>query len=110
MHYDANKVEHSRIYNFCEANRVPLTPIWEGMQADPEFTFENQVLGYYYYVEVYKWRGIDVVAECADLKEITAAKARTNLPVVYEMVFHPNGSLNSSWREDEDILLAYDKP
>lgn len=24
-----------------------------------------------------------------------------------EMIFHPNGNLNGSWVDDEDILLAY---
>lgn len=26
---------------------------------------------------------------------------------VFEMVFHPNGNLNGSWIEDEDVLLPY---
>lgn len=27
--------------------------------------------------------------------------------IVYEMVFHPNGNLNGSWVDNEEILLPY---
>lgn len=107
MKYDSDRIVKGRIYNFCEANRVSLDPIWKEIDADSDFKLENQVLGYYYYyVEVYKYRGIDMVSESADLKQIAVEKAKpSDKPVVYEMVFHPNGCLNGSWIEGEDILL-----
>lgn len=110
MRYDTEHIIKGRIFNFCERNRVPLQPIWEQIDNDPEFVLENQVLGYYYYVEVYKYHGIDMVSESADLKQICVEKSKpSDKPVVYEMVFHPNGCLNGSWKEDEDILLNYEK-
>lgn len=107
MKYDTSRIKAGRILDFCERNRVDLNKVWEEIDNDPDFTFINQVLGYYYYVEVYKYHNIDMVSESADLKNIAKekAKANTELPVVYEMVFHPNGTLNGSWREWEDILL-----
>lgn len=27
--------------------------------------------------------------------------------IIFEMIFHPNGNLNGSWVDNEDILLAY---
>lgn len=109
MKYDTEKIKAGRILNFCERNRVDLNKVWEEIDNDPDFTFINQILGYYYYVEVYKYHNIDMVSESADLKNIAKEKAKNNtkLPVVYEMVFHPNGTLNGSWREWEDILLKY---
>ncbi len=108
MRYDNEHIIKGRIFNFCERNRVTLQSIWEQIDADPEFVLENQVLGYYYYVEVYRYHGIDMVSESADLKQINIEKSKpSDKPIVYEMVFHPNGCLNGSWKEDEDILLNY---
>jgi len=39
----------------------------EQITADPRFTFIKRVIGYYYYVEIWKYRGIDVVLEEAEL-------------------------------------------
>lgn len=30
-----------------------------------------------------------------------------NKDIVYEMVLHPNGNLNGSWVDNEDVLLPY---
>ena len=65
-----------------------------------------QVLGYYYYCEVYKYKDIDMVTESANLAAIDPQKAKAP-NTVFEMVFHPNGNLNGSWIEDEDVLLPY---
>lgn len=109
MRYDLAKIKAGRILNFCENNRINLNQVWEEIENDQDFELINQILGYYYYVEVYKYHNIDMVSESADLKNIQKEKDKkiTTLPVVYEMVFHPNGYLNGSWREWEDILLKY---
>ena len=90
---------------------VFLNDIWEVIDADDEFTFVDQILGYYYYVEVYNYKGIAMVSESADIKKIANEKEMSTKlygkPIVYEMVFHPNGCLNGSWREFEDVLLKY---
>jgi hypothetical protein len=109
MKYDTDMLKQGRVYDFCERNRVSLNDVWEQLDNDPDFHIINQVLGYYYYVEVYKYRGIDMVSESADLKQIAVEKAKpSDKPVVYEMVLHPNGCLNGSWREWEDLLLNYE--
>ena len=36
-----------------------------------------------------------------------SSEKSNNQDVVYEMVFHPNGNLNGSWVDNEDILLEY---
>lgn len=112
MNYDKNKIDQSaKIHSYCESNRILLNDIWEVVDNDPEFKFIDQILGYYYYVEVYEYKGIAMVSESADLKKIAIEKEKSTKllgkPVVYEMVFHPNGYLNGSWREFEDILLKY---
>ena len=58
------------------------------------------------YVEVYKYQNIDMVSESANLVKLYEQKQIAN-DVVFEMIFHPNGNLNGSWVDDEDILLAY---
>lgn len=110
MRYDVDRIAKGRIHTFCEANRVDLQGIWEQIDNDKSFVLENQVLGYYYYVEVYKYNGIDMVSESANIQQIGVEKAKpAETPVVYEMVLHPNGCLNGSWREWEDLLLTYEK-
>jgi molybdenum cofactor biosynthesis enzyme MoaA len=113
MNYDESKIDQTKpIHKYCESNRIHLNDIWENIDNDSDFTFIDQILGYYYYVEVYNYKGIAMVSESADLKKIAIEKEKTtkilDKPVVYEMVFHPNGYLNGSWREFEDILMKYD--
>jgi hypothetical protein len=70
------------------AQSVPLaTGRSAGSSTDPSFSFARQVLGYYYCVEVWQHRGIDVVFEEADLAQLDARK-RPGL--VHELVFHPD--------------------
>ena len=76
------------------------------IDKDNRFTPIKQLLGYYYYVEVYKYQNIDMVSESANLVKLYEQKQIAN-DVVFEMIFHPNGNLNGSWVDDEDILLAY---
>lgn len=44
------------------------------------------------------------VGFCFFVEDPEEAKAPNT---VFEMVFHPNGNLNGSWIEDEDVLLPY---
>ena len=113
MNYDESRMDmENTTHKYCNDNRILLQDVWEEVDNDTDFTFENQVLGYYYYVEVYKYKGIDMVSESANIANIQKEKEnsllQTNgIPVVYEMVLHPNGFLNGSWREWEDYLLTY---
>ena len=112
---------------FSEAYRAPLRPILEailpsgGEPGDPRFRFQRQVLGYYYYVEVYRYehaRGpIDVVFEEADLAKIEAEKASRARSagsvapdsdgddIIHELIFHPDGALSSTWQPWDGVLL-----
>lgn len=57
-------------------------------------------------MDVPKYQGIDMVSESANLVKLYEQKQIAN-DVVFEMIFHPNGNLNGSWVDNEDILLAY---
>lgn len=89
---------------FCDANKVPLKGIWAQIDQDPRFTPIRSLRGYYYYVEVYKYQSVDMVTEGANLVKLYDEKSK-NPGIVYEMIFHPSGTLNGSWVETEDILL-----
>jgi hypothetical protein len=69
----------------------------------PDFTFEKQVVGYYYYVEVWRWHGIDVVFEAADLSRLEQSRRRWP-GVVFELVFHPDTTLASTWQAWDGAL------
>ena len=57
---------------------------------------------------IYKYNNVVVCSESADLKILNKEKEK-NKDVVYEMVIHPNGNLNGSWVDSEDILIKYKK-
>lgn len=93
---------------YLKENKVKLNDIWKTIDGDDRFTPVRQLLGYYYYVEVYKYQNVDMVSESANLVKLYEQKQIAE-DVVFEMIFHPNGNLNGSWVDNEDILLEYDK-
>ncbi|MBM3199529.1 radical SAM protein [Candidatus Woesearchaeota archaeon] len=109
MKFDEKTVKPGRIPDFCKSQGVNLIPLWESLDKDERFSFTTQILGYYYYVEVFKYKNIDMVSEMADLTLIEKEKERSlkktnGVPVIYELVFHPNGNLCGSWREWKEII------
>jgi cyclic pyranopterin phosphate synthase len=46
-------------------------------------------MGYYYYVEVWRYGAVDVVFEEADLAQLEQVKLRDR-QTIHELVFHPN--------------------
>jgi len=91
-------------YNFD--NKVELNKIWKDVDKDKRFIPLRNLIGYYYYVEVYKFKNIDMVSESADLVKLYDEKKK-HKGIVYEIILHPNGNLNGSWVDNEDILLPY---
>jgi organic radical activating enzyme len=103
MDYDTEAMINDEKKRYCEENKVRLNDIWPQIDLVPEFEPFKNILGYYYYVEIYNHGKVVVCSESADIRVQYAEKAR-HPEVVYEMVFHPNGNLNGSWVDDEDIL------
>jgi cyclic pyranopterin phosphate synthase len=101
MGFDPRRVRAAPQVSYARQHRVALEPLLEQVSADPRFTFVRQVLGYYYYVEIWQHRGIDVVFEEADLAQLEAAR-RPGL--VHELVFHPDGTLASTWQPWDGVL------
>ena len=100
---DASTALPSAMTRFCDEHRVALDPILDGLETIPSFSFQKQILGYYYYVEVWRYHGIDVVLEQADLAQLETAKLR--MPgIVHELVFHPNARLASTWKPWDGVL------
>lgn len=107
MDYDKTAINTEKMA-YCDANKVRLNDIWEDFEKFPEFVPYLNILGYYYYVEIYKYRGATVASESANLNQQTVEKDK-NPDMVYEMVFHNNGNLCGSWIDSEDILDEYKK-
>jgi molybdenum cofactor biosynthesis enzyme MoaA len=108
MDYDKDMMINKEKIDYCTNNKIFLNDIWKTVDQDKRFTPIRNLLGYYYYVEVYKFENIDMVSEGANLVKIYDEKEK-HKDIVYEMVFHPNGNLNGSWVDNEDILLHYKK-
>lgn len=105
MQYDHLAVNLEKI-RYCEQNTVELNTIWEEMESDPELLPYLNLLGYYYYVEIYKYKNATIASEAADLRRQYEEKAK-HPDIVYEMVFHTNGNLCGSWIPEEDVLDPY---
>ena len=106
MDYDLEKMCNVEKMHYCMKNEVDLNDIWEEVDKDKRFIPFKNILGYYYYVEIYNYNKVVVCSESADLKVLYEEKKR-HPDVVYELVFHPNGNLNGSWVDNEDILMEY---
>ncbi|NVM01003.1 MAG: 4Fe-4S cluster-binding domain-containing protein [Candidatus Helarchaeota archaeon] len=116
MQFDHKTHLKNRITQFCQDYFVPLVPLLQEIYQNeynyhPDFKFIKQVMGYYYYVEVFHYRkprnrGIDVVFEEADLSFIELRK-QTDLKknIIYELIFHPNGHLCSTWQPWDGLIL-----
>lgn len=106
MDYDEDKMLNKDKMLYLKENKVRLNDIWKTIDNDNRFKPIRQLLGYYYYVEVYKYQNIDMVSESANLVKLYQQKEKAK-DTVFEMIFHPNGNLNGSWEDEEDILLKY---
>lgn len=108
MDYSHDAVNVEKMH-YCESNKVDLNDIWEDFEKYPEFVPFLNILGYYYYVEIYKYKNMATVAgESADMKvQYKEFEAHPN--TIYEMVFHPNGNLCGSWVDKDKILIPWEK-
>ena len=85
------------VVSYSNQQRVLVDPLLAAISDDPRFTFVRQILGYYYYVEVWSYSGIDVVFEEANLAQIEIVKRR-DPGIIHELIFHPNARLASTWQ------------
>jgi GTP 3',8-cyclase len=103
MHTDPTTHTRDFVVAYCDRQRAPLAPIVSAMSSDPRFSFARQIVGYYYYVEVWRYNGVDVVCEAADLAELERSKQR-DPGLIHELVFHPNARLASTWQSWDGVL------
>ncbi len=103
MGIDRRTVLENHVVRYTERQRIMLEPILDEISADPEFRFQRQIVGYYYYVEVWESHGIDVVFEEADLAQLEGTKAE--MPgIIHELIFHPSAKLASTWQPWDGVL------
>ena len=91
------------VVRYSDQERVILEPLLDQISEARDFSFVRQVMGYYYYVEVWKYGGMDVVFEEADLAQLEAVKQR-DPSTIHELVFHPNAQLSSTWQPWDGVL------
>lgn len=107
MDYDKTAINTEKM-SYCNDNKIKLYEIWHEFEDHPEFIPYLNILGYYYYVELYKYNGMTIASETADLN-IQNKEKLLHPDVVYEMVYHTSGHLTGSWVETEEILDKYSK-
>lgn len=106
MDYDKTAINTEKM-QYCDDNKIKLYDIWNEFEEYKEFVPYLNLLGYYYYVEIYKYKGAVVASESADLNIQTREQAKYK-DTVFEMVFHNNGNLCGSWIDTEQILDRYE--
>ncbi len=96
---------HARnhVVRYSDQHRVSLMPLLDNLSDHQGFSFVKQIMGYYYYVEVWKYKGIDVVFEAADLARLEQTKSLYP-GVIFELVYHPNGKLASTWQPYDGVI------
>jgi GTP 3',8-cyclase len=104
MEQDRERTLENHVTRYSDRFRASLWELLAEVDADPRFRPVRQVLGYYYYVEVYERDGIDVVFEGADLEAMRLDRERRP-DVAHELVLHPDGALTSTWQPWDGILL-----
>jgi len=100
---DRTADSQNSVVRYSSDQRVALDPILAEISRSPNFEFRRQITGYYYYVEVWHHRGIDVVFEEADLAQLETEK-RAHPDVIHELIFHPNAKLASTWQPWDGVL------
>lgn len=104
MQEDPAAARGGGVVRYCARQRVPMRPLLAALDGDARYRPLRQVVGYYYYVEVFETmragRPMRVAFEAADLAWI--ARQRQAAPgLVHELIFHPSGRLSSSWTEED---------
>lgn len=103
MKTDPTAVVENHVVKYSDRTRVRLEPLLDALSADARFSFERQIVGYYYYVEVFRFEDMDVVFEEADLAQLEETK-RSGPGIVHELIFHPNARLASTWQPWDGVL------
>jgi GTP 3',8-cyclase len=103
MMTDARTVQRNSVVQYSDSHRVQLESLLDQISVDARFSFQRQIVGYYYYVEVWRHANIDVVFEEADLAQLENTK-RSDPGVIHELIFHPNGELASTWQPWDGLL------
>lgn len=103
MMTDARTVQFNPVVRYSDSHRAPLEPLLDKLSGDARFVFQRQIVGYYYYVEVWRRGNIDVVFEEADLAQLENTK-RSDPQIIHELIFHPSGELASTWQPWDGIL------
>jgi GTP 3',8-cyclase len=103
MRTDPRTAAENHVVKYSDRFRAKLEPILDALSADPRFAFQRQIVGYYYYVEVFRFEDMDVVFEEADLARLEDTK-RSQPGIVHELIYHPNARLASTWQPWDGIL------
>src|SRR5262249_15381424 len=103
MKTDPRTAARNHVVRYSNDRRAALEPVLDAVSADAGFTFVRQVVGYYYYVEVWRRADMDVVFEEADLARLEATK-RAEPDLIHELVFHPSARLASTWQPWDGVL------
>ncbi len=89
---------------YCDTHKVSVHSIWQDMEQSSDFKLLKKLRRHYYYVEVWKYKDMEIAMTDASLVEL-GQRYVDDPSVIYDLVFHANGKLAHSWTENKDILM-----
>lgn len=111
MDYDKKTMQKNWVTDFYEkeGDTAKLDEIYPEIDLDKSFKLVKQHVGYYYYVEVYKYKQMDVVFEVSDLTLLDRVETRKPLyhgaPIIYELIFQDNANLEGTWQPGAEVIV-----
>jgi hypothetical protein len=110
---DLNITEDNWVTDFYRAqgNLVSLEPLFREIDSDSDFQFVRQFSRYYYYDEIYKFKGdMSVVLTESDLDRSQQSWNRilsftSDRVPVHEIVLEPNGVLSADYQQQRILAL-----
>lgn len=107
MEYNSAYVKNEEIIDFYSKNLFIVDELWKAMDKDARFTRVKNIRGRYYYIEIWKYKNVDIVTERASSEVKSRKIGVCEDDLVYEMIFHPTGTLTKGWYYKKDVLLNY---
>ena len=109
MEFNLEYVRNDEIIGFYATHLIKIDDIMYRLDNDERFKKVKSIKGRYYYVEIWKYKNVDIVGE----RESSVVKNRDigydEDDLIYELIFHPAGTVTKGWYYKKGIVMGYGK-
>lgn len=91
---------------WIEDHRVRIDSILHKVIESSDFSIQHVTSGYYYYNEVYSYKGsCTVIFETSNYEVLEQANTTSS---IHKLIFHANGNLTTSWDNSTNVVARYE--